>query len=235
MKLVVANLKMNLTLSEMLEYSKQVNNMKYKNIELVICPSYPYLSAVSLSLNKKDHLGSQDVSVYMKGPYTGEVSSYQLANLGVRYCIVGHSERKKVYNESNLHIISKINNLQEHNIIPILCIENSDKENIKEYLDSIFPNIKKTNDIIIAYEPTESIGTGMILEINKIFEIISIIKEIIETEYKTRCKVLYGGSVDENNCIDILKNDDLDGVLVGKASQDINTFIKLLDKIEVIK
>lgn len=233
MKLVVANLKMNLTLPKMLEYIKTINNVKYDNIELVICPSYPYISILSLENNKHYYIGSQDVSYYSDNSYTGEVSACQLSSMNVKYCIVGHSERKKVYNESNIHIISKINNLSKNNIIPILCIEDTTRDSIKNKLDEILPNISNLNDIVIAYEPIKSIGTGIIPKIKEIDETIQYIRRILNTNYKINYKILYGGSVDKINIREILKITD--GVLIGKSCIDINNFIELLNKIEVIK
>lgn len=232
MKLIVANLKSNLTISKILEYTKNINNTKYNNIELVICPSYPYISYLFLDKNKCYYIGSQDVSSYSDKSYTGEVSAYQLSSMNVKYCIVGHSERKKVYNECDIHIISKINNLQEYNITPIICIEDTTKDDIKKRLGEILPNISNLNDLVIAYEPVESIGTGIIQDINKIYELIRYIKEITNINYKINCKVLYGGSVNDTNINEILKITD--GVLVGKSCIDINNFIELLNKIEVI-
>lgn len=233
MKLVVANLKMNLTLPKMLEYIKTINNVKYDNIELVICPSYPYISSLFLDKTRSYYIGSQDVSYYIDNSYTGEVSAYQLSSMNVKYCIVGHSEIKKLYNESNIHIISKINNLSKNNIIPILCIEDTTRDRIKNKLDEILLNISNLNDIVIAYEPIESIGTGIIPEIKEIDEVIQYIRQILKTNYKINYKILYGGSVDKTNIREILKITD--GVLIGKSCIDINNFIELLNKIEVIK
>lgn len=156
----------------------------------------------------------------------------QLKSIGVSYVIVGHFERKKYLNETSDIVNKKIKEALKNNIIPIVCIGETKEERslrktqeiIKKQLKDYFYKVDFGNDIIIAYEPIWAIGTNIIPTINEIEETIKKIKEIVNI------KVLYGGSVNSNNISDIIKVTD--GVLIGKASTDINEFLKI---IEVVK
>ena len=240
MKLIVANLKMNLTFDEILEYSKILNKSNYIYNKVVICPSYLFVSILSLSLNKEMYyVGSQDVSSNMDNKCTGDVSALQLSSLSkVRYCIVGHCERRLKYGESSKQIISKIINLQKYNIIPIICVCESDSNvdlSLKKQLDEIIPFINKTSEIVIAYEPIDSVGTGVSKSLDYIKKSVIYIKQIMDSLNVSNYSVIYGGSVNEKNCYEILNNDIVDGIMIGKKSIDINIFISILDKLEVIK
>lgn len=239
MKLVVANFKMNLTLQYITEeYIKKLNHEKFKNQKVVICPSYPFIPIMSLLLNKQYYIGSQDVSMYTEGNYTGDVSANQLNSINTNYCIVGHSERRLNYSESPKQIVDKINNLQKYDIIPIICVgENNTRDKIdvlKLQLNEILPFIKTDKELVIAYEPIYSIGTGIVSSIEDIKETIKYIKKLINERGINKSSVIYGGSVNEENCCQILNDNIVDGILVGNNSINADKFIKLLRKVEVL-
>lgn len=223
-KLIVGNLKNYMTASDIAKYLKKIDKIE----GVVICPSnffIPYF------LKKKFDVGIQNI--YLDKTCTGEITAKQAKSLGISYAIIGHSERRNNFNETNMEINEKIKEAINDNLKVILCIGETLEEKgnnqtleilekqIKECLDNI-----SLDNIIIAYEPIWAIGTNIIPTVNEIEENIKKIKEIVNKDIK----VLYGGSVNSNNISDIIKVTD--GVLIGKASTDIDEFLKI---IEVVK
>lgn len=224
--IVALNNKSNLEKDEFINY---LNNLKRisTNSTLILCPTYLNIPLVDGVL-----LGSQNVSKENNGAFTGEISAKQLKSYGVQYSIVGHSERREYQKETNEDIKEKIIKLQENDIIPILCIGESKierengtyKEVLKEEL-SILNDISKDN-IIVAYEPIWSIGTGIIPTNSEIEEVFTLIKSILPNN-----KVLYGGSANNDN-IDTLKEIDLiDGYLLGGLSLKPDKLQEFLNKL----
>ena len=181
-------------------------------------------------------LGAQNVSKYITGPHTGEISSKQLKSYGVKYCIVGHSERRQEQNESNKDTNEKIKMLLNESITPVLCVgetkEERDNNTYKEVITKeINDAIKDLNEeeqesIIVAYEPIYSIGTGIIPKNNEIEEIFKLIKEILPTN-----KILYGGSANENNIDELKQTKEIDGYLLGGLSLNITKLKDFLSKL----
>ena len=235
MKLIVANHKMNLDNEEILNYIKYFEQKNYSNV--YFAPSNIYLSKfVECGLNTV----SQDVSGYDNGAYTGDVSAIQLKSLGINYSIVGHSERRKYYHEDEI-INLKIARCLEEEIIPILCIgenkEEKDNDLVSDVLtkeiDIAFEGIKKEflKEVIIAYEPIWAIGTGVIPTNNDIDSIIGFIKNYVSVKYGFDIKVLYGGSINNKNILELEKATKIDGYLVGGTSLKIEDFNELIEKV----
>lgn len=231
MKLIIANLKMNLTLDEMIEYKNSIKE-PYKN--LIIAPSYIYLDI--MKSNNYD-VSSQNGYHIDKGAYTGEVSFNQLKNLGIKYSIIGHSERRQKFYETNDIVKEKFISAINNNITPILCIGETKEERlsnrvneiIKEQLNTIFDNIK-IDKAIIAYEPVWAIGTGLTPTLKEINDVHTYIKELLN-KYNIKSQVLYGGSVNENNIKEFSKSDSIDGFLIGSASLDPQNLLKMIKEI----
>jgi len=219
MKEIILNHKMNFVKEEILSYIEKLNNLETSH-NVVVCPSFIYLPYFS---SCKFKLGSQDVSAY-KGKLTGDISSEQLRSLGVEYTIVGHSERREKYSETNELINKKIKRLKEECIIPILCVGEGENENYKEVILKQLENVILEN-VIIAYEPLVSIGTGVALKKEKIEEIIIFIKNNV----LSNTKVIYGGSVDINNYKELLESKIIDGLLIGGASLDVNKLCQIIN------
>lgn len=234
MKLIVANLKMNLLKEEIIEYLNHFDN-KHQNV--IFCPSNVYLNYF---VDKNLNVGSQDVSSNEIGAYTGDVSASQLKSLGVKYTIIGHSERRKYYNDDKF-IKDKLTNSLKNNLIPILCIGESKEERdnnktldiLKKQLNEALNSINKDLllNIIIAYEPIWSIGTGVVPNNQDIYETISFIKEYLQQEYNVTLKVLYGGSVNNQNINDLDQINNVDGYLIGGSSIDYNKFLDIIYKV----
>lgn len=237
MKLLVLNHKMNIEYSILDNYIKELSNIKNNNIKLVVCPSDIYL------LKFKENgftIGGQNSSFDKKGNYTGEVSAEQLKSIGADYCIVGHSERRKYFAEDDNTINRKIKLLLDNDIDPILCVgETLEQKNAGVTKEIIMDQIAKALDgirkdkienVIIAYEPIWSIGSGMIPTIDELQNVILFIKDSLK---KVDCniKVLYGGSVNEENISYLNNIDKLDGFLLGGVSLDTKRMSKLTNKL----
>lgn len=230
--IIALNNKSNLTKEEFLKYQEDIQKLNFKTSNLILIPSNIYLSIAS---TPNISLGSQNVSMYEMGPHTGEVSASQLKQLGVNYCLVGHSERRKEQHETNIEIRSKIKNLLSQEIIPILCIgETKEEKNtahtiIYQELQEALANLTEdeVKKIIIAYEPVWSIGTGLIPTSTEIENIVTKIKE----KYPNNL-VLYGGSVTIDNIEKLTQENAVDGYLLGGLSLQLDKVQILINKIE---
>lgn len=229
--IITLNNKCNFTKDEFLHYQQNLQKINVRN-QLILCPSSCYLSEFN---SPNISLGAQNTSSYEEGNYTGEISARQLKSMGVKYCIVGHYERRKYFYETNELINHKIKRLLENNIIPILCIGEEDQnkqiettmkeiiEKIKESLDTI----PKKENVIIAYEPASAIGTEQITNVLEINKIIQKIKE-----YFPNNKIIYGGGITATNTETLKKITPIDGYLLGTLCLDIDSLKTFLQEIE---
>ena len=237
MKYLILNHKMNLEYKNIKKYIVDLTNIDINGNKLVVCPSDIYLTNF---IDNGFIVGSQNSSSNKDGAYTGEVSALQLKSLGVKYSLVGHSERKKNFNENDQDKNKKIRLLLLNKIKPILCVgetmieksTNTTKEvisqQLKESLSKI--NSKDISNIIIAYEPVWAVGSGKIPSSNEIEEIILYIKDLIYKNFKVKVRVLYGGSVNNSNIERINRIKGLDGYLLGSISLDLNKLQELITK-----
>lgn len=234
MKIIAANFKMNLTKKEIDNYLKEIDNKKINNV--IFFPSNIYIPYFS-----KYNIGSQDISFKELGSITGDTSIKQYLDFNIKYVLIGHSERRKYFNDSK-YISDKVNLALKNNIIPIICVgeteeeynNNLTKKVLKDELDEALENniTLLNNKIIIAYEPIFSIGTNKVLDIKEIENIVSYIKSYLKNTYLLDIKVLYGGSVNLNNIGNLEKISNLDGYLIGNASLDAKSFLDLTSKIK---
>lgn len=235
MKLVIGNQKNYLSDTQIQEFKR--NFQKVADSNFILCPSSIYFHEFK---NADVLLGSQNVSLYDSGANTGELSCEQLKSIGVNFSIVGHSERRKQFNETIEDTNVKIKNLLNHKMIPILCIgetkEEKDsgktKEVLLQELEGAFKNIdnKLIDKIIIAYEPIWSIGTGVVPTNNEIEEISMYIRDFVRDNYGCATILLYGGSVNLKNIDKLNEIDIIDGYLIGGASTKINELSQIIDK-----
>ena len=228
--IVALNNKSNLNKQEFSNYIEELSTIN-TNHTMILCPTYLNISNV----NSNILLGSQNVSSTENGAYTGEISAKDLKSYNVKYSLVGHSERRKYQKETDSEIYEKIIMLLQENIVPILCVgetkEERENNRVEEVLDkqldgllNIRENFRK--EIIIAYEPVWSIGTGIIPTNKEIEDTILYIKKKIPTN-----KVLYGGSANEENIDTIKQISVIDGYLLGGLSLKPDKLKVFLDKL----
>ncbi len=242
-KLIMANWKMQMTIKESLALARQLaKKIKIYNNDVVVCPDYAALPFVGPILKPTRFiLGAQDSAVSAKGAYTGEVSPASLKTLGVKYVILGHSERREYLHENSSIINSKIKAALINKLVPVLCIGEKLAEReagqTKEYLRAELRHalkgvkIKTANDLVIAYEPVWAISTNknakpiMPAEADEIQKFIK--NQAGEILHKS-VRVIYGGSVNELNAASFLGRENIDGLLVGGASLKIAEFSKII-------
>ena len=231
-KIIAGNFKMNKTLKECEDYLKLIKKYKVpKDKKVIVCP--PVFAVNSFSGIKNISVGAQNVATSENGAYTGEISASQLKSLKTDYCLVGHSERRNYFNESDNDVNTKAKMLETYNIMPIICIgEKLEEISKKKYIlkNQIKGSCKDLNgEFIVAYEPVWAIGTGKTCELNDIEKTHKYIKEVLFSLTGKDIKVLYGGSVKPDNASIILGLDVVDGVLVGGACLDFSKFSKIIE------
>ncbi len=248
-KLVVGNWKMNLTVPESTVLIEKLKKelSKVKNAEVVVCPSYLDIYAASKELASGDiSIGAQNLHHEGMGPYTGEISALQLANF-VKYVIVGHSERRALFGETDKQIAKKAAAAVASNIRPIICVGETYHEKgdglskvvVLSQLETALSGLtaEEIAESVVAYEPVWAIGTGMTCENGDIEKMAKDFRGLVKALYGERAasgvRILYGGSVNEGNAEKIAAAKELDGVLVGGASLDhkkFSTIVKAFDK-----
>lgn len=239
-KLIIANWKMNGDISANETLLNEVVNFSENTIstDIVICPPVIYFAQVkNLIEGSKIELGSQNVCTDKKGAFTGETSVDMLNEFGCKYTLVGHSERRTIYKESEQEIAQKIIQLVNAGQTPVFCIgetleqrENNDTkaviiEQIQNIIDQVGLAIFKA--VVIAYEPIWAIGTGKTASAEQAQEIHQLIRTYLTNLDATafnNTAILYGGSVNENNANELIGQPDIDGFLVGGASLKAEAF-----------
>ena len=250
-KIVIANWKMNPASSKEVEkfFSGILKNLpSLKDTTVIVCPPCVFLDKLSKIKTTKIKLGAQNVFYEDRGAYTGEVSGAMLQNFGVRYVILGHSERRSL-GEKNEDVNKKIKASLSCGLLPILCVGECTRDENHKYLNFIKTQIEEClsgiqknllSKIIIAYEPIWAIGKNAIREATgaEFLEMKIFIKKTLNdiSNGKTEIpKIIYGGSVDDKNILDFINNGQADGFLVGRASLDAEKFSKIVKICETSK
>jgi len=241
--LIVANWKCNpLTLKEGEELVEELEKGidGFNSVEVVICPPFVFLPFL---IQRSDlSFGAQNCFSEDKGPFTGEISVNMLEEIGVKYIIIGHSERRNTFKETNEDINLKLLRVLNSSVTPILCIgeKREERENGKtfdvltEQLEKCLLGVSKENagKIVLSYEPVWAIGTGKSASVSDIGEVRVFIREFLSNKFgKENCekiRILYGGSVDSNNIHSFITEARMNGALVGGASLKANEFLKLI-------
>ena len=244
---IVANWKMN---GSKKSNEQLVNYIKHKvcenqNIEVIICPPFTYLTQILELKTSIIKIGAQNISESQDGAYTGEISGSMLQDMNIDYVIIGHSERRQMFNDTNNIIAQKFELAHQNNLIPILCVGESLNERktgqtlsvvesqIKSVIEST--HIELFTKSIIAYEPVWAIGTGETASPEQAEEVHSNIRSIIEeydSNIATSVPILYGGSVNGANSKDLFTMVNINGGLIGGASLNGEEFIEIYQAAE---
>ena len=233
--IIAGNWKMNMLVSDVKPFIDEIKPLmpKVKSCETVLCvPAVNIAAMLKAGKEAKIAVGAQDVSKYEKGAYTGEISASQLSDAGVKYCIVGHSERREYHGEDDLLVNAKTRALLEKGINPIICVGESLEQremeltmaHINYQVRAALHGVDATalRRCVIAYEPIWAIGTGKTATSEQAQEVCCYIRSIIRDMYGARparsVSILYGGSMNAKNAAELLAQPDVDGGLIGGAS-----------------
>ncbi len=244
--LIAGNWKMNNNIAESMKLVNDLNNLMQdvnNNVEVLVCTPFTALYSIKQLLNNsKIKIGAQNMHYENNGAFTGEISPLMLKEIGVDYVIIGHSERRQYFNETDDTVNKKLISAINHSIKPILCVgetleqrEKGEQEStVEKQIINAYKGISADDaaKIVVAYEPVWAIGTGRTATSNQANEMASFIRKIIETLYSKdmseKVIIQYGGSVKADNTAEIMGQNDIDGALVGGASLKADEFIKII-------
>ena len=214
------------------------------DVEIVIAPPFTHLAVLGKYMKEnrmKIALAAQNCADHDKGAYTGEVSASMLRNLGCKYVILGHSERREYYAENSESLYKKINLVINEGMQPIFCVgEKLEEREAHRHFEVVAQQIKdvlyrlsgvELDNVIVAYEPVWAIGTGMTATSDQAEEMHAYIRRVIADKFgdhTARIPILYGGSCKPSNAKEIFSKDDVDGGLIGGASLDAKDFIEIV-------
>ncbi|MDP2923730.1 MAG: triose-phosphate isomerase [Candidatus Omnitrophota bacterium] len=243
--IIAGNWKMFKTIPEALELVIGLKRELYQieDKEIVVCPPFTALSEVSEVITSSNiKLGAQDLFWLESGPYTGEISPLMLKDTGCQYVIIGHSERRIYFSETNETVNKKLKAALRHNLIPIVCVGETLKERqaqqtfkvVQDQIDNSLASIGKEEalKIVMAYEPVWAIGTGQTATPQQAQEVQEFIRKLLIKKFgeetAEEIRILYGGSIKPDNIRELSQQKDIDGGLVGGASLEINSFVSIV-------
>ena len=253
-KIVIGNWKMNKNFDEAEELISTIEEkLEDYNLEteVVLCPPMVYAELITDHASQEGsqfYAGVQNVSEYENGAYTGEVSAEMLAGMDVAFCIVGHSERRKYFGETNAIVLKKMLRLLANDIVPVMCCGESleerksgnhfdvVKKQIEESIYELTP--EQMERTMIAYEPIWAIGTGETATPAQAQEMLAFIRSLVEKKFGTQMAIdtyiLYGGSCNAKNALELFSQQDVDGGLIGGASLKADDFIQIIEAGETV-
>jgi len=244
--IIAGNWKMNKTLSEAKSFTEEVQGLvpDQEAVDSVICSPALFLeSLVNISKEYKVEIGAQNMHFEENGAFTGEVSPVALSDLGVKYVILGHSERREMFNETDESVNKKTLAAFKHGLTPIVCVgETLEQRENNETKELVGNQVKKAlaglsadqvKHTVIAYEPIWAIGTGKSSTAEDANEVCAHIRQVVAGEFSQEAadavRIQYGGSVKPNNIKEYMAQSDIDGALVGGASLEPQSFLQLLE------
>ncbi|MBQ3158681.1 MAG: triose-phosphate isomerase [Clostridia bacterium] len=232
-KWVVANFKMYKTIEEVEAYAEEFKDLVAEcKHNVAVCPTFVGIKSMAEILEDSDiYVGAQNCAEEEEGAFTGEVSAKMLKSAGADIVIVGHSERRRYYGETDEIVNKKIKAAHKEGLAVIACLADDGgegfEENIKKQIEVLLDGVDTGEKLIIAFEPVWAIGTGKTMQTADIEPVTKVIKEEARKVLGYIPEVLYGGSVKASNAEEILALDSADGLLVGGASKDPNEFAKI--------
>ena len=244
--IIAGNWKMNKTLSETKAFAEELKPMlgKHKWCEVVLCVPYVNIpAAVRLFKDTRVSIGAENCHFESNGAYTGEVSAEMLKEIGVKYVIIGHSERRSYYNETDISVNKKVKAALEAGLTPIVCVgESLEQRELGVTEDLVAYQVKvalagldasQARHVVIAYEPLWAIGTGKTATAEQANEVCRHIRSIIRGLYGARVAravtIQYGGSMNAKNAAELLAQPDVDGGLIGGAALKAPDFMTIIN------
>ncbi|MBQ1769279.1 MAG: triose-phosphate isomerase [Turicibacter sp.] len=243
--IIVGNWKMNKTRDEALQFIYAVKNEVASSevVESAICAPFPYLRCLVKRQGESLRVGAQNMHFESSGAYTGEVAPDMLTAIGVSYVVLGHSERREMFNETDEVVNKKVHAAFENGLTPIICVGESLEERENGTTNQVVDTQTvaalsgltedQVKQVVIAYEPIWAIGTGRTATAEQANETIGYIREVIERVYgcdaSNAVRIQYGGSVNPSNIKELMAQEHIDGALVGGASLDPQSFLNLVN------
>jgi triosephosphate isomerase (TIM) len=251
-KIVAGNWKMNKSFEEADDLINDILDLleeqgKPENVDVILCPPFVYLEmAGDMTEDSPVFVGAQNVSRYEPGAYTGEISASMLRSMHIDFAIIGHSERRKYFKESDEELLVKAQSALKHDIAPIFCCgELLEERNAGNHFDVVRQQLEDTifkleaedfGRVIIAYEPVWAIGTGVTATTEQAQEMHFFIRDLIwkkfGAELAADIKILYGGSCNGKNAKELFSMPDVDGGLIGGASLKAEEFVQIIKAAE---
>ncbi|WP_421919862.1 triose-phosphate isomerase [Marinifilum sp.] len=245
-KIVAGNWKMNNTLEEGIELAGQINdlveNTEIKDVNIVIGTPFIHLTEVNKIVGEKIAVAAQNCADEKSGAYTGETSASMIKSTGSKYVILGHSERRTYYGETNEILVKKVNQTLENGLAPIFCIgEVLEEREAEKHFEVVKSQIaeglfhlsaEEFGKVVLAYEPVWAIGTGVTASSDQAQEIHAFIRKTVVQQYgeevANNTSILYGGSCKPSNAKELFENEDVDGGLIGGASLKAEDFMGII-------
>ena len=243
--IIAGNWKMNKTIDQSLDSVTKLKTevAKINDVDIVVCPPFTSLFAVGKAIQGTNiFLSAQDIYWDEKGAYTGEVSPVMLTDLGCKYVIIGHSERRQFFGETNQSVNRKVKAALKFSLTPIMCVGERLEERergvtegvVREHITRGLEGLSREEvlKMVIAYEPLWAIGTGKTATPDQAQEVHSFIRgllgELYDEVIASQVRIQYGGSVKPDNISDLMRQEDIDGALVGGASLDARSFAQIV-------
>ena len=242
--IIAGNWKMHKTIAEALEFVNEVKDRENNDkVEAVICAPFTLLKDLKQATKGTNiKIGAQNMHFEEKGAFTGEISPLMLKELDMDYVVIGHSERRQYFNETDETVNKKVLKALEVGIDPILCVgetleereAGNTKDVCKVQVEKALENVSKEDlaKVVIAYEPVWAIGTGKTATSEDANDVIAYIREVVANLYgelANEVRIQYGGSVKPSNVAEIMNQSDIDGALVGGASLEANDYVELVN------
>lgn len=239
---VIANWKMHGDINFIDSYFADFN-VNSNAVEVVFTVPYVYLGTIANKLKSSEvKFGAQNVSHLAEGAYTGEVSAHMLSDFNARYVLVGHSERRSLYGETNSLVAAKFIAATSANLVPVLCVGESQQEReeghtsniIKKQLQEVINHseFNHNKEFLLAYEPIWAIGTGKVPSCQEIQQVHAFLRDLlreVNADLASRTRILYGGSLKPENALEIFQCQDVNGGLVGGASLAPDVFKEVIE------
>ena len=243
--IIAGNWKMNETIDQSLDLVTKLKSevAEVNDVDIVVCPPFTSLFAMGKAIRGANiFLGAQDIYWEEKGAYTGEVSPGMLIDVGCQYVIIGHSERRHLFGEANQSVNKKVKAALRFDLTPIMCVGErlEEKERgvtegvVREHITRGLEGLSREEvlKMVIAYEPVWAIGTGKTATPDQAQEVHSFIRRLLSELYDevtaSKIRIQYGGSVKPDNISLLMKEEDIDGALVGGASLDAKSFAQIV-------